>query len=222
MFHPVGGAQLPVAELTDLGRQRGPADFDVPQKLAISAIWRIPRLRTDLSLLDKALRGWEIAAIGILQSGTPFSVICSRPFIPVRDGNGRLIGNNGCDYNADGFNYDFPNTPAFGNSRDGWSRSDYIQGVLNRSDFPAPPFGRQGDLGRNTFRGPGYAGVDLAVLKNLALPSDARLQLRGEVFNLLNRVNLTSVNGDLASPQFGRSTSTQPARNIQFGVRLEF
>jgi hypothetical protein len=173
------------------------------------------------------LRDWEVAAISILQSGSPFSVICSRPFIAGRDGSGRIVANNGCDYNADGFNYDFPNTPVFGNSKTGLSRSDYLAGAISRASFPVPSLGQQGDLGRNTFRGPGYAGTDVTLIRKLLLTSpwhgeDMKLQLRAEIFNLFNRVNLGPVNGDLASQQFGRSSSSLPARNIQFGVRLEF
>jgi hypothetical protein len=226
-FHPMGGAQLPVADLADLRRQRGPADFDARQKLAVSLIWQLPRPASSAPLFNKVLDGWEVANITILQSGLPFSVICSRPFAPVRDASGVLAGNSGCDYNADGFNYDFPNTPTFGNSKTGLSRSDYIRGVFSRADFPAPPLGRQGDLGRNSFRGPGYAGTDFSVLKSTPIPwvlgpEGAKLQFRAEVFNLFNRVNLGPVNGDIASAQFGRASSTLPARNIQFGLRLEF
>jgi hypothetical protein len=225
-FHPMGGAQLPVAELTDLRRQRGRADFDARQRLASSLTWQLPWRASGFQIVDKFLGGWEVAAITILQSGLPFSVICSRPFAAVRSA-GTVVGNSGCDYNADGFNYDFPNTPSFGNTKAGLSRSDYGRGVVSRTDFPAPPLGKQGDLGRNTFRGPGYAGTDFSILKNTSVPwlsgiEDANLQFRVEIFNLFNRVNFGTVNGDLASTQFGRSTSALPARNIQLGLRLEF
>jgi len=63
--------------------------------------------------------------VTILQSGPPFSVICTANFKPVLDGAGAVVGNTGCDYNADGTNYDRPNTPSFGNTKTGLSRSDY-------------------------------------------------------------------------------------------------
>ena len=57
-------------------------------------------------------------------------------------------------------------------------------------------------------------------------PVDSRremnLQLRFEFFNVLNRVNLTSVDGNLNSSTFGRSTSTYDPRIIQLGTRLVF
>src|SRR5262249_49480001 len=61
------------------------------------------------------------------------------------------------------------------------------------------------NVGRNKFYGPGFGSVDLSVLKNIKLlgpPEQERLkvQLRADMFNLFNRINLASgvgaVNGD--------------------------
>ena len=139
----------------------------------------------------------ELGAISIFQTGMPFTVFTGTPFVLARDGNGDIIyplQNIGGDYNADGYTYDLPNTPSFGNRLSGKSRSDYITGVLNASDFPAPELGAQGNLGRNTFNGPGFANVDFSLIKNIKIPwfvrEGANLQVRTEVFNLFNRVNL--------------------------------
>ena len=61
-------------------QEKGPADFDVRQKLALSANWKLP------SPGDGALRaiagGWQLAGVLIAQTGTPFSVVCNgRGFI---------------------------------------------------------------------------------------------------------------------------------------------
>ncbi len=48
------------------------------------------------------------------------------------------------------------------------------------------------------------------------------LQLRFEFFNVLNRVNLQNVDGNLNSATFGRSTSTFDPRIIQLGARFAF
>lgn len=206
---------------------RGLADFDVRHRLAFTTLWAVPGPHGG-GLLNKILGGWELTNVTILQSGPPFSVLCGRPFQAVLDGSGKVIGNTGCDYNADGINIDRPNTPAFGNTRTGLSRSDYLRGVLQASDFPAPALGQEGNLGRNTFHGPGYANTDFSVIKNLKIPwflgpEGANLQFRTEVFNVFNRVNLTNVTNDLSnSALFGKSTSTFPARDIQFALRIAF
>jgi hypothetical protein len=216
----------PFPVVTNLRIVRGLSDYDVRQKLAISLDWGLPRPKFGSGYLNNALGGWHVAGVTILQSGSPFPLYCSTPFIPVRDASGAIIGDSGCDYNADGMNYDVPMTPAFGNSKHVGSRSEYLTGMFKASDFPAPPFGQEGNLGRNTFIGPGYANTDLSIFKDTHIPwlvrEGAYLQVRAEFFNAFNRVNLAPVEGDLGSPQFGESTGTYPARNVQLSLRLTF
>jgi len=218
--------------------ERGLADFDIRNRLAFTTIWSVPSPHGS-GLLNKVLGNWQLTNVTILQSGPPFSVFCSARFSPARDSSGNVIlpitQNNGCDFNADGTNLDYPDTPAFGNTKTGLARSDYLHGIFScagspfcSSIFPAPGTGAEGNLGRNTFHGPGYANTDFSVIKNVKVPwfigtEGANVQFRAEFFNVFNRVNLTNVNNDLANlSNFGRSTSTYPARDIQFALRLSF
>jgi hypothetical protein len=212
---------------------RGLADFDVRHRLAFTTLWSVPSPHGG-GFLNKLLGGWELTNVTILQSGPPFSVICTANFKPVLDGAGNVVGNTGCDYNADGTNYDRPNTPSFGNTITGLSRSDYLTGIFAcggtafcGSIFPSPGL-REGNLGRNTFHGPGFANTDFSVIKNQRIPwfiggEGANLQFRTEFFNVFNRVNLTQVGTNIANlSNFGKSTSTYPARDIQFALRIAF
>jgi hypothetical protein len=127
---------------------------------------------------------------------------------------------------ADGFNYDVPNTPSFGNYLS-TSRSTFITGLFTPSQFPVPAPGREGSLGRNTFDGPGFANVNLNVVKTAHIPwviggEGATLEFRTEIFNLFNRVNLNQPTSDLSSGLFGRSTSQRQPRQVQFGLRIAF
>ena len=85
-----------------------------------------------------------------------------------------------------------------------------------------PAFGTFGNAGRNILEGPGYQNVNLALLKQVSLPGRARLQLRAEAFNLLNRVNFDLPDNFFGSPTFGRILSAGSPRHIQFGARLMF
>ncbi len=212
---------------------RGLADFDVRHRLAFTTLWSLPSPHGS-GFMNKLLGGWELTNVTILQSGPPFSVICTANFAPVFDTGGNVVGNTGCDYNADGTNYDRPNTPGFGNSKNGLSRSDYLTGIfacggtaLCGSVFPSPGL-VEGNLGRNTFHGPGFANTDFSVIKNLKIPwfiggEGANLQFRTEFFNVFNRVNLTQVGTDIANlSNFGKSTGAYPARDIQFALRIAF
>jgi hypothetical protein len=206
-------------------QDKGRADFDVPQKVALWSIWMIPGPPSGVA--KAILGGWQASAVLIAQSGTPFTVFCEgRAFAPIRDGAGNIIGNSGCDYNADGTARDRPDVPSFGDSRSGLSNDDFLNGIFQASDFPTPAPGVQGRLGRNTFRGPRYFNVDFALLRSVTMPAvggkRGEVQLRLETFNLFNTTNLELPQSNLASPQFGRSTGALPGRILQIGARISY
>jgi len=167
----------------------------------------------------------------ILQKGNPYSVYCNLAFSPVyslgtSNPATQVIGNNGCDYNADGFNYDFPMTPSFGKFKSG-TKQQFPTGIFKASDFPAPAFGQEGTLGRNSYIGPGYINTDFNIVKNTNIPwlwhdEAAKLQFRAEAFNLFNNVNLQNPDGSLSDSTFGQSTGVYPSRNIQFSLKFIF
>jgi hypothetical protein len=217
------GLGLNVVDANNLKLERGLADFDVRNKLALSILYDTPRLHGNPIL--SFLSAWELGAITILQSGSPFSVMCSSPFSPVLNAAGAVVGNTGCDYNADGFNYDRPNAPSFGGYLTGLNRQDYLNGIFKASDFPAPGLGLNGNLGKNTYFEPGYANTNFNVVKHFPMPflgERGVMDFRAEFFNFFNRTNLSNVANDMSSSQFGRATTALGGRNIQFGVRLAF
>ena len=199
-------------------QDEGPSDFDTRHKLAVSLNWNIPGPSGGAA--KAILGGWQIAGVMISQSGSPYSVFCGRGFVPVRNAAGAIVGNSGCDYNADGTNYDRPNVPAFGDSKSG-SNDDFVNGIFKASDFPVPGLGQVGTLGRNTFTGPRYFNVDLALVKAFKVRS-SELQLRLESFNAFDTVNFLNPVNDLQNALFGRSTTVLPGRIIQVSGRIAF
>ena len=216
-------------------RDRALADFDVRNRFTASLTWLVPSRNLHYKVANGLTNGWELASITILQSGNPFTVTCSAPFNPVYNNLGTIVGNSGCDFNADGNDQDLPMMPAFGNSLHHPSRTQFINGVFNcqsgvpycENVFPAPPLGQEGNLGRNTFTGPGFAGTDLSLIKNNKIPwfwgnEKANFQIRFETFNVFNRVNVSGLSTDMAASNLGSATSTYGARNFQIGLRLAF
>ena len=63
-------------------------------------------------------------------------------------------------------------------------------------------------FGRNKFHGPGYGAVDLSVLKTIPIRERIKVQLRAEMFNLLNRINLASGSGAVSSYSSGLVSDT--------------
>jgi hypothetical protein len=89
--------------------------------------------------------------------------------------------------------------------------------------------GSTGNMQRNAFNGPIYANWDAGILKNINITETTRLQLRAELFNVLNHANFFAGSNpgilDVGSTSFGRLTSSGSAyspRIVQFGVRFEF
>jgi hypothetical protein len=155
--------------------------------------------------------GWTLSPVIVVESGQPFTVYTSASY-------------PSGDFNADGYNFDVPNVPSFGSNK-ATSRSDFLKGVFAVSDFPLPALGTEGNLGRNTYNGPGLANVNLAAARVFKLPfigEQGGLQIRGEILNLFNRVNLTNPVSDLSSGEFGRSTDQNLPRNIQVSGKIRF
>ena len=202
----------------NVAAQHGLADYSVGRRLTIDSVFAIP-VPWKEGLAFRVLGGWLLSTIATIQSGQPFTVYTSAPYNVV---NGVNVGG---DFNADGYGYDTLNTPSFGNDKS-TSRSDFIKGVFMASDFPVPPPGQAGNLGRNTFHGPGLANVNMEINKGIKIPwftsEGANLEIRADLFNLLNRVNLTNPVSDLSSGLFGFSTSQTLPRYAQFGLHISF
>ena len=97
---------------------------------------------------------------------------------------------------------------------------------MSRSAFqrldPVTQAGQFGNEGRNSVRGPGYADIDLSLVRNIQLSQGTRLELRLESFNVTNFTNLGLPVADLNSANFGRILSAGPPRLMQFGVKFVF
>ncbi len=196
--------------------ERGPSLFDIPHRFSTQLMW-LPNVTRGGKWLTAAANGWQVAAIFSKQSGRPFSVW-----------NG-AASTAGGDYNRDGGGgavgggfYDRPNAPAAGAVAASFSRHDFLKGLFPASIFPAPAAGQSGSLGRNTFRGPSYAALDLSLARTFKVREGKQIQLRAEAFNALNNVNLYLPNADMSLGNFGKSTLAFDARTLQVGARFIF
>jgi len=222
-----------VIDAYNVAAQRGLSPNDVRQKVALNFVAHLPSLSNLMAPVRAVFGGWEASSLAIFQSGLPATIFTRASFVPVwNDPNCvttlaascQVIGNTGGDYNGDGNTYDLPMRPSF-SLNTSYSRSDYFKGLFPASAFPAPPLGQEGNVGRNTVHGPGMAQVDLSILKNFKTPwfrEHANFQFRAEVYNLFNRVNLNTFDGDVTSGTFGKATGVFTPRSIQLGARLEF
>lgn len=196
-------------DTNDRRAERALAGYHVPRRISAMGLWDLPFLKGRRGLIHSLLGGWKAGGFVILEAG--------RPITPTVGG----IWPRG-DYNGDGTAGDRPNAPTTELQTSGWSRSDFLKGTLKAASFPVPAPGTNGNLGRNTFRGPGFAETDLTFSKRFAVTERVGAQLRVDLFNAFNRVNLNSPSMDMNSSNFGRSTSAKAPRNGQVGLRIEF
>jgi hypothetical protein len=143
---------------------------------------------------------WQVSGIVTLQSGAPFSVVLGTDRANIGSGPAQRP-----DVSGD------PNGLADRTAAQ-W---------FDTSVFSLPTPFTFGNAGRNNVLAPGYADVDVGIHKEIALAGTI-LSLRGEVFNLLNRVNFDVPNRIAFTPNFGRIFSAQPARQMQVGARVTF
>jgi len=222
----------PIYQNVDLAAQRGRSDFDIRQQFTADGTWMVPG-NYDTAWKRNLLGGWQFSGLWILQSGLPFTVFTSAAFSPICSGgaapvNGGcppgsiIIGDAGGDYNADGSNYDIPNTPSFGKHLSGQGKKNFLNGLFPASAFPVPALGMEGNLGRNTYDNEGYNNFNFTFAKIFSIGERLKLEARGEVFNLFNRSNLIAVNGDLSQGTFGKATNQLPARSLQLHLRATF
>lgn len=166
-------------------------NFDVRHTFNASLILDVPFKGS--GPVGAVLGGWQVGGILNARSGLPLPVQIVRPDVLYQDSaSGQFYANPAVGRVA------VLNTPRGGASRN-VRRPDLIPGVdpyltsggllfLNPAAFAAPLPGTFGNLERNVLRGPGFVQTDLFFAKHVRA-SGRDIELRVEVFNLLDRVN---------------------------------
>lgn len=85
-----------------------------------------------------------------------------------------------------------------------------------------PEVGRFDNAGRNIARGPGFANVDLSLLKAFPINDRSGIQFRAERFNAGNHANFLVPVSDLNSANFGRILEAGPSRLLQLALKFVF
>jgi outer membrane receptor protein involved in Fe transport len=200
----------------DKDLNRGLAPYHIANRFSATGVWMLPlgaghRIGGDWTGWRNAiLGGWQFGGQLNLSDGGPFSVTRGTPSVL----SALNVGANRPDLIPGG-----DKNPVIGDP----------DRYFDASQFVMPPDRTLGNLGRNTVIGPGIINVDIGLTKNTQITDESRLQLRVEVFNLLNRANLglpdRSVFNASGRPNpeagFIPNTSTT-ARQIQLGVRYEW
>jgi hypothetical protein len=216
-----GNAPGLVSNPFNLRTDKGLATFDVRHAAVINAVYMLPfgRGQSFASGLNgwsgKLINGWSAASVVTVQSGFPFTPQLS--YNPSNNGDTRN-----------------PVRPFLNPNFSGRVVLGQPSQWFNPAAFIAPPAnsGFFGNVGRDTYIGPGLATWDFSVLKETAIRERLNLQFRAEIFNLLNRANFNTPNLIVFTPPTatnltglsgtaGAITSTSTtSRQVQFGLKL--
>ncbi len=247
----------------------GPSDWDIRNAIKVWGVYSPTFFHGDHSWMEKVFGGWNIS--GIMNWHTGF------PWTPVIGPNGgsptcNVVLNSVQNYN--GSNCALRPLAYLGGAGDSLSNStfkkpgaNYPNGALSYFSIPSytqvtapwPAYGpipEAPGVGRNTLRGPHYFDIDATLSKSFGLPrmpilgENAKLELRGNFYNLFNNLNLlppgnyNGVNTAMISPNaiagqplctgsittncnnnnslFGMSPGALGSRTIELQARFNF
>jgi hypothetical protein len=188
----------------NLNAEKGLA-CDIRHRFVLSAVYDV-RSYNKSNWSRAVTRNWQLSAIYQAQSGFPFTISVFGDTANA----GSVLGENPVRANYTG-------QPVFG------AGTHTPEQWFNPLAFSAPAPYTFGNTGRNTVYGPGQQTLDFAIARSFSVTEAARLQLRLEAFNGLNKVNLGTPNRFVNTAQFGTITeSSTPGRQIQLSARFSF
>jgi hypothetical protein len=200
-------ANYPVADSFNRSLERDYSTGDIPHTFASSVVWDLPagagRVRQLHGILGALGNDWTVTALVTLQSGVPVAVTQTTNFNAFAGfGTQRpnLVGD--------------PTLPAEQRNETKW---------FNTAAFAIAPQFTIGSASRNPVRGPAYRDVDLAVMRRIPVAGRNRgLEVRGEIFNLFNTVNLGAPAAVDGAANFGTITTAFDPRVVQLAVKILF
>jgi hypothetical protein len=189
---------------------RGRSDFDQPQSFRTRVSYETPSFASARRWVRALAGGWNISTIGLLKSGTPFSV---------------FSGSDAPGYgNADGTPWDRPmlvNLAVLGRTI---GNPDTSRQLLPASAFAyITPGMTAGNLGRNVFRKGAIRNVNASVSRRFPVWKEKPLTIRGESINLFNSPQFAAPDNMLVDSSFGAITNTlNNGRSLRLAASFEF
>ena len=183
----------------------GNSTLDLRNRLAGNIDYALPFGEHASGLRGLATKGWQLNLIGVINSGTPYTVT-----------NATDVGNTEPGQN----NVDRPIRLARGTHR---TRRSRTSSTLRA--FAAQTPGTIGTERRDQLFGPHYRHLDLSASKTFPLGERFNLEFRAESFNLTNTTNFAVPNASLGGANYGAITATSTAytpREFQFALKLTF
>jgi hypothetical protein len=176
----------------DLASEYGNADFDVRHTFNGYVVYEIPKFTERWKM---ATNGWQVTTFMTFYTGKPVNVKTS-------------TNNSGTgEFQDRAVRVANPYTTSHSLVRASATSGAYVK-WFEPTAYALPAKGTFSGMHRNDARGPGFGTVDASLVKNTPLHEGVSFQLRAEMFNIFNRLNLANPSGSFTSGSFGRSTTT--------------
>jgi hypothetical protein len=180
----------------------GRSIFDIRQRFVASINYELPFGKHAKGIAKQVLGGWQINGITALQTGLPWHVTATDTSNTATSFGGRP--NRSCNGNL----------PTDQRTAQRW---------IDTSCFAVPPLNTYGNAGVHYLDTDGSKTQDIGLFKNFDITERIRLQFRWEVFNVFNNVNYNKPSTSVSAPAtFGKIFAAQPARIMQFGMKLNW
>ncbi len=159
---------------------RGRSAFDQPHRFVANYVYEFPNVKDGRGVLGRIAGGWGLSGITTVSSGTPYTIFNGFNAL------GILTGQISTIHLSQRASYDPQGEPKTGTNPT-IARPRYIANPTNS--------GIIGNLGANTERVGRTVNFDVALNKNIKIwpERDHTVQLRWELFNLLNHRNFNQV-----------------------------
>jgi hypothetical protein len=170
---------------TNLKAEYGNGDYDTRNSFTASFIYDVPKAPWAHGWTQQVFNGWQLSSLWVLHGGQPFNITgnTNRPGVWV-------FGNPFA-----GVSHTF----SAANGGEQWVNPGvFCYPGATPPDPRCDTLSPMGDVSRNKWYGPGFKDFDFSIFKNIAITERVRLQLRGEIYNIGNRINLASGAGSVS------------------------
>jgi hypothetical protein len=199
--------------------------FDRPHRATFNYTYDLPMFRSTPAIVRQILGGWRWSGFTELQSGQPFTIKLGVDAL----GSGTAASARP-DYNPGGI---FIEDPSTGNLRTfvipldgtGIVTAPHVTSSSGTVTFLKNSMPHGGTLGRNTFRGPGYANFNMSLGKRFTIPGERTVEVRGDFINVFNHDNFPNPDANMSSSTFGKWATARlltDARQVIIGAKLSF
>lgn len=196
--------------------------FDRKHRFVANFIYEVPTPSGeffDRGFGRQVFGGWQLSGIVTRQSGQPFTILTGVD----SNGNG-TAGSDRPNFNPNGTLVFDPVTGDFRTFTSPLVGGQFVV-PLGTNGLPLANSLGNGNLGKNTFRAPGFYNTDLSLQKRFTLPwgeTPHRLIFRADFVNAFNQDNYGKPITSMNSADFGRNLNNFGNRSITLSGKYSF